>query len=150
MKRRDGGEAANDDALVPVGAPLDPTEAAYLEDELSKRGMEAFTNIVESAASRPEAVVRVHARDRDAAAALREEFLPTPKDEPAVEAPARGPRGRRRATTAAATAAVAVFYLGRALPRAFGAVAAVVAGVLVYLSVSALTRAAADPARDDD
>ena len=135
-------------AFVPVGEALAPAEAAYLEHEFRKHGIEARLRAAERPG--PELVVEVRARDLEACEAARRELL-QPTADPAVDPMATPDSGRRRgALLAAATGAVAVLYLGRRLPgAAFRGLLALAVGVIVYLAVSAATKPPR-PAGDDD
>lgn len=129
--------AGGEPTFVPVGEPLAPAEAAYVQHEIAKRGIEARLRDAETPG--PELMVEVRAADRQAGAALCRELLKTTVAPESDQAP-QDTGGHRRALLAGATGTVAVLYLGRALPGALRTALAIVVGAMVYVAVSRRTR----------
>lgn len=120
--------------FVPLGEPLAPSEAAYLQHEVGKRGIEARLRSAAGAGAEL-VVVEVHASDLPAGVAVRRELLET-KASPGSERAPQGAGSHRRALLAAASGAVAVLYLGRPLAGALRGALAVVVGAVVYVVMS--------------
>ena len=136
---RPPGGAGDEATFVPGGGSLPPAEAAYLEHELKKHGIEARLCAAEEPG--PGVVIEVRAMDLEAASAVRREVFRMSGD-PAADRTSTVQAGRRRkALLAAATGAVAVLYPGRVLPGAFRGVLALAVGAVVYFAVSARTKA---------
>jgi hypothetical protein len=137
MSRADDAAPAERPAgFVPVGDPLSPAEAGFLEFELRERDIESFTHVVkDEAGADARQQVEVAPADLETALALRERMLAEAPAEP-VSAPSRNPR-RRSAVFAAILGFVAVLRVGRMVhPGPLVAVAAVLLSATVYLGVS--------------
>jgi hypothetical protein len=149
MSRADDAAPAERPAgFVPVGGPLSPAEAGFLEFELGQDGIDSFTHVVQGdPGDGARQQVEVAPADLAAALEVRERILADASAEPPPGS-SRNPRSRN-ALFAAILGFVAALRVGRIIhPGPLVAVAAVLLSVTLYLGVSrsgAATTSGDDP-----
>jgi len=133
---------------VPVGEPLSPAEAGFLELELEGHGIEYQTRFCEEGeADRPNRqVVQVAPANLEEALALRAQVLEEPTLQHAPPPKPESPLARwRNASLAAVLGAVAVLRFARILHAGvMRGAAALVVGLLCFVVVLGFKRPPAD------